>query len=251
MYKLLIVEDEALERRALRIIINKNFNNIEIVGDAKTGLDAVELARKFSPDIILMDIEMPEASGLEAQEAIIEFLPNVTTIILSAYDNFQFAQTAIRLKVFDYILKPAKPIVLSEVLGKAINHINKLSVQSDITSSGKEPFTGNEFNQIINAALKYINNNYNQNINLESVASYIHLNPQYFSRYFKSSTGMNFVDYLSLVRVREAKKMLLATEFSIANVSLKMGYIDPSYFSKVFMKYEGVTPNKYRYLHRR
>lgn len=251
MYKLLIVEDEALERRALRIIINKNFSNIDIVGDAKTGLDAVELARKFNPDIILMDIEMPEASGLEAQEAIIEFLPNVTTIILSAYDNFQFAQTAIRLKVFDYILKPAKPVVLSDVLGKAINHINKLSVQSNIASSGKEPFTGNEFNQIINAALKYINNNYNQNINLESVASYIHLNPQYFSRYFKNSTGMNFVDYLSLVRVREAKKMLLTTEFSIAEVSLKMGYIDPSYFSKVFMKYEGVTPNKFRCFHRK
>lgn len=251
MYKLLIVEDEALERRALRIIINKNFSNIDIVGDAKTGLDAVKLARKFNPDIILMDIEMPEASGLEAQEAIIEFLPNVTTIILSAYDNFQFAQTAIRLKVFDYILKPAKPVVLSDVLGKAINHINKLSLQSNIASSGKEPFTGNEFNQIINAALKYINNNYNQNINLESVASYIHLNPQYFSRYFKNSTGMNFVDYLSLVRVREAKKMLLTTEFSIAEVSLKMGYIDPSYFSKVFMKYEGVTPNKFRYFHRK
>ena len=251
MYKLLIVEDEALERRALRIIINKNFNDIDIIGDAKTGLDAVELARKFKPDIILMDIEMPEASGLEAQEAIIEFLPNVTTIILSAYDNFQFAQTAIRLKVFDYILKPAKPSDLSDVLGKAIDHINKLSMQSNIASSGKDEFTGNEFSQIINAALKYINNNYNQNINLESVASYIHLNPQYFSRYFKNSTGMNFVDYLSLVRVREAKKMLLTTDFSIAEVSLKMGYIDPSYFSKVFMKYEGVTPNKFRCCHRR
>ena len=251
MYKLLIVEDEALERRALRIIINKNFNDIDIIGDAKTGLDAVELARKFKPDIILMDIEMPEASGLEAQEAIIEFLPSVTTIILSAYDNFQFAQTAIRLKVFDYILKPAKPSDLSDVLGKAIDHINKLSMQSNIASSGKDEFTGNEFSQIINAALKYINNNYNQNINLESVASYIHLNPQYFSRYFKNSTGMNFVDYLSLVRVREAKKMLLTTDFSIAEVSLKMGYIDPSYFSKVFMKYEGVTPNKFRCCHRR
>ncbi|QAT40392.1 response regulator [Clostridium sp. JN-9] len=251
MYKLLIVEDEALERRALRIIINKNFNDIDIIGDAKTGLDAVELARKFKPDIILMDIEMPEASGLEAQEAIIEFLPNVTTIILSAYDNFQFAQTAIRLKVFDYILKPAKPSDLSDVLGNAIDHINKLSMQSNIASSGKDEFTGNEFSQIINAALKYINNNYNQNINLESVASYIHLNPQYFSRYFKNSTGMNFVDYLSLVRVREAKKMLLTTDFSIAEVSLKMGYIDPSYFSKVFMKYEGVTPNKFRCCHRR
>jgi YesN/AraC family two-component response regulator len=251
LYKLLIVEDEALERRALRIIINKNFNNIDILGDAKTGLDAIQLARKFKPDIILMDIEMPEASGLEAQEAILEFLPNVTTIILSAYDDFQFAQTAIRLKVFDYILKPAKPVVLSDVLAKAIDNINKLSMQSNIVSSDKESLNGNEFNHIINAALKFINNNYNQNINLETVASFIHLNPQYFSRYFKNSTGMNFVDYLSLVRVKEAKKMLLTTEFSIAEVSLKMGYIDPSYFSKVFMKYEGVTPNKFRCLHRR
>lgn len=251
MYKLLIVEDESLERRALRIIINKNFNNIDIVGDAKTGLDAIELAKKFKPDLILMDIEMPEASGLEAQEAILEFLPNVTTIILSAYDDFNFAQSAIRLKVFDYVLKPAKPQVLAEVLQKAIDNIKKSSLHSNIVSTGEEPFPEKEYNHIINAALKYINNNYNQNINLEVVASFIHLNPQYFSRYFKNSTGMNFIDYLSLVRVREAKKMLLTSELSISEVSLKMGYIDSSYFSKVFMKYEGVTPNKFRSLHKK
>lgn len=109
MYKLLIVDDEAFERKVIRFMLKKSFTNIEIVDDATNGEDAILLAKKHKPNIIIMDIKMPEKNGLEAQQAIMQFNPNVKTIILTAFDNFNFAQNAIKLGVVDYILKPIKP----------------------------------------------------------------------------------------------------------------------------------------------
>jgi len=238
LYNLLIVEDEALERKALNIIIKRNLDIINVVGEAKNGLEAIELAKKFKPDIVLMDIEMPKLDGLSAQKEIISFLPNVKTIILTAYDSFDFARTALRLGVFDYILKPVQPNVLTKVITEALS--NLLINQTTINENG------NINESLIKEALRYIKENYNQNINLESVAAYVHLNPQYFSRYFKNKTGTNFIEYLSLLRINKAKDMLINTDKSITEICLSVGYVDSSYFSKVFIKHVGITPIKFR-----
>lgn len=238
MYNLLIVEDEALERRALNIIIKRNLDMVDVVGEAKNGFEAIELAKKFRPDIILMDIEMPELNGLSAQKEIISFLPNVKTIILTAYDSFDFARNAIRLGVFDYILKPVQPNVLTKVITEALS--NLLINNTEINENG------NINESLIKEALRYIKENFNQNINLETVASYVHLNPQYFSRYFKNKTGTNFIEYLALLRINKAKDMLINTNKSITEICLSVGYVDSSYFSKVFIKHVGITPFKFR-----
>lgn len=237
LYNLLIAEDENLEIRALRYIIENKMNNINICGVAKSGLEAVELAKINSPDIILMDIEMPELSGLEAQKEIIKFLPNVNTIILTAYDDFVFTQTAIRLKVIDYLLKPIKPDDLTKAINRSISIINMKNDRG---------ISDNLSDTLTQEAIKFIDKNYNQDINLESVAAYIHLNPQYFSRYFKSKIGINFINYLSSLRVKKAKDLLLNTDKNITEISQQVGYLDSSYFSKVFLKSVGMTPNKFR-----
>lgn len=246
MYKLLIADDEAFERKAMRFILQKNFNNIEIVEDAETGEEAVLLAQKHKPDIILMDIKMPEKNGLEAQKTIIQFLPGVKTIILSAYDNFSFAQNAIKLGVVDYILKPAKPIELYDSINKIISLLKTKNIQSESSDSLSDSNKGP-----IHEAIKYINKNFNKNISLESVAEHIHLNPQYFSRYFKNNIGLNFTEYISKIRIKEAKKLLSSTDKPISGISLTIGYIDPTYFTKVFTKYEGISPHKYRSMHKK
>jgi len=120
MYKLLIVDDEQLERRVLRQIIRKELSTIEIVGEAKNGDEAVELAKELMPDIILMDIKMPGKSGLEASEEIRHFLPQTKIIILTAFDYFDFAQSAIKLGASEYLLKPVRPKKLLTVLEKLL-----------------------------------------------------------------------------------------------------------------------------------
>lgn len=245
MYKLLIADDEAFERKAMRFILKKSFTDIEIVEDATTGEEAVELSKKHKPDIIIMDIKMPEKSGLEAQQSISKFLPDVKTIILTAYDNFSFAQNAIRLGVVDYILKPAKPKELSESISKIIS----LLKSENVNSSNSVDLVSDK--DTIHKAIEYINKNFSENISLESVAEHIHLNPQYFSRYFKNNTGLNFIEYLSKLRIKEAKKLLVTTDKTIRRISLDIGYVDPTYFTKVFIKYEGISPHKYRLMQKK
>lgn len=240
MYKLMIAEDEVLEREALKLIIKKNFNNLSIIGEAYDGEMAIHLAKKMRPDIILMDIKMPVIDGLEAQKNICEFLPNVKTIILTAYDDFKYAQLGVKLHAFDYLLKPAKPSDIIESLKKLI-----LSINNNSDYMQKLPAVDKE-DSIIDKALKYIKSNYSEDINLENIASYVHLNPQYFSRYFKSKVGMNFIDYLSKVRINAAIFLLMNTEDNINCISLKIGYIDAAYFSKVFLKFVGVSPHRFR-----
>ncbi|NLM03550.1 MAG: response regulator, partial [Clostridiales bacterium] len=87
MYKILLVDDEALEREALRIIIERGFSNVEVVGEARFGSEAIILDGKLNPDIILMDIKMPGINGIEATYTIKNRNRDKYIIILTAYDE--------------------------------------------------------------------------------------------------------------------------------------------------------------------
>ena len=78
------------------------------------------------------------------------------------------------------------------------------------------------------------------------LAEEFHLNPQYISQLFKSEIGVNFLAYLTGIRMEKAKKLLLTTPLSVAEVSEQSGYADYRVFTKVFKKAEGVTPSQYR-----
>ncbi|WP_425057689.1 Transcriptional regulatory protein DegU [Sporomusa carbonis] len=82
-YRLLIVDDEQLERQAIKFIVDRRCPNIEIIGEADEGELACQLASKYLPDIILMDIRMPAMNGLEAVKHIRQHLPNVKVIFLT------------------------------------------------------------------------------------------------------------------------------------------------------------------------
>lgn len=241
MYKIMIVEDEPLERKVLKMMLKKNVVNLEILTDAKNAIEAIDYAKLYKPNIILMDIRMPEGSGLDAQKRIIKFLPDVKTIIITAYSDFNYAQEAIKNGAIDYLLKPIKPNELKASINHAIEAIQRTeSERLAGLKHEKAPVNSLE------AALKYIENNYNQKLTLDSVAEYVHLHPQYFSKYFKKEIGFTFTDYVSKLRIEKAKRLLSNTDKTITQISLEIGYIDPAYFSKVFAKFENKSPYKYR-----
>lgn len=101
-------------------------------------------------------------------------------------------------------------------------------------------------NEITKKAIRYISQNFAQNLTLSMVADHVHLNPAYFSTLFKQSTGSSFKEYLNMVRIEESKRLLSNTDYSIIDISLATGFEDQSYFSKVFKKYTGLTPKQYR-----
>ena len=99
---------------------------------------------------------------------------------------------------------------------------------------------------VIYQAVDYIKKNYMKRITLEEVAAKVYLSPAYFSRIFKDEIGENFNIYVNLVRIDMAKKILVNEKTSLTDISMMVGFEGQSYFSKVFKKTTGVTPNKYR-----
>ena len=106
-----------------------------------------------------------------------------------------------------------------------------------------------ENNKPVREAQKYIQENFSSTINLENISQRVGFNPTYFSSLFKRETGMNFLEYLSDVRIKEAKRMLSDPRKTIADVAADVGYSDVKHFSKLFTRITGIHPSKYRKLY--
>jgi len=238
----MIVDDEPLERKGMRKIIERDYTNINIVEDAYNGTEAIKKAKLFQPDIILMDIRMPETNGLEAQKNIIKVIPNVKTIIITAYNDFNYAQEAIKHGAIDYLLKPVKPRDLKISIEKALQHLTKNN------SSIKQVEVVNEGDNedVMKNAIKYIHEHLSGEIKLKKVAEVVHLNSQYFSRYFKKETGLTFTYYVTKLRIEKAKNLLIQTNQPMYRIAIEAGFTDAAYFSKVFYKLEQTTPYQYK-----
>jgi len=126
MYRILIVDDEQLERDALKAIINRGVDSIIEIQEAVNGREAIVKARSFSPDIIFLDIRMPGIDGIEASRMIRETNPSISIIFLTAYNQFEYAHEAIHIGVDDFIIKPSSERRIIEVISKVINKIENL-----------------------------------------------------------------------------------------------------------------------------
>lgn len=125
MYKLLIADDEFIEKEAIKYIVGNNFAGLIELCEASNGREMIEKAVAFKPDIIFTDIKMPGINGLEAATKIREALPECRIIIMSAFNYFNFAKEAVTIGVDDYIVKPVPDGIIINTLNKAIQHINE------------------------------------------------------------------------------------------------------------------------------
>ncbi len=116
MYSVIIVDDEQMIHLSLRKIIASSNLDFEVIGEAEDGLEALELVQRTSPDVVITDIYMPELDGLDFIEQARETHPNLIFVILSGYNDFNFAQKSIRFGVSEFLLKPIEPHKLLETL---------------------------------------------------------------------------------------------------------------------------------------
>jgi two-component system, response regulator YesN len=246
MNVVLIVEDEIHEREFLTIVARDVLHPEDTILSCESGSEAVQLARKFRPNIIIMDLRIPEMDGITAIQEIRKFLPNSCVTILSAYSDFSYAQKAISLRVFEYLLKPVKPIVFKEVFSKMI----KSTSSSDVFVEGKPQEMGaktkGDQQYFINESIKYIKEHFREKLTLEMVASRVFVNPKYFSHVFKKETGFAFTDYINQLRMQYACRLLETTKYQAYRVSHECGFSDPSYFNRVFCAKMNMTPQTYR-----
>ena len=101
-------------------------------------------------------------------------------------------------------------------------------------------------NSYIRKALRFIADNYFEHLELSAVADFVQLSPSYFSSLFRQVVGMNFREYLCRVRVEESKRLLLSTDFALADIAISIGFPDQSYYCKMFKRIVGISPGKFR-----
>ncbi len=250
VYRILVAEDEVIARRALRLICERSSSPVEVVSEACTGRQVVEALESVRPDIILMDVVLPGMNVLEATRVVHERFPATRVAIVSACEEFNYAQQALRAGAVDYLLKPIRPEQLEALLQKLCAGLDAERTQearpalSTYRSQPAQPQGPHA--HVLRRAQEFIIAHYTESLSLEQVAEHVALSPTYFSRIFKQVMGCTFVEYLTRVRLDEARHLLRTTTLSLAEISYAVGYQSPNYFSEVFKTVEGITASAYR-----
>ena len=261
MIRLLIADDEKLEREALAELVQRRFEREVVLEVAENGRKAADTAVLWGADLILMDIEMPGMSGLDAARAVLAQRPSCRVIFVTAYSLFQYAHEAVHLGACDYLLKPVDPDELEASVRRAMRQIEterKLEElaaaqpQPEQTETEEEAEDAPEESENSQTALimahvrRYLEDNYMFDLSLDSVGEILHISPAYLSAQFKKYQKMNFLDCLTELRINAAKELLADPFRSSAEVASMVGYEDASYFARAFKKRTGMTPTQYR-----
>ncbi len=125
MYKILIADDEQIIRDGMRKLIDWNSLGLQLVGVAENGKEAYDMIKEFEPDIAMVDINMPQIDGLKLCKIIKEEEIDCEMIVVTGYDEFNYAREALRQNVSDYILKPLTRNEISEILKNIVIKIDK------------------------------------------------------------------------------------------------------------------------------
>ena len=237
--RVLLVDDEIMIREGFKRLFDWQAHDCEVVGEAADGMEALTQIDTLQPDIVIMDINIPIMNGLKVISVSRIKHPNTAFVIVSGYDDFSYCREALRLQITDYILKP----VNYEEFGNCIDNL-KISMFRQRVSSPAEPEKQEE--RTITSITRYLQEHLSEEVSLSVLSDEFHLNSQYISQLFKNEIGVNFLTYLTNIRMEKAKKLLLSTSLSVAEVAEQSGYGDYRVFTKVFKKSEGITPSQYR-----
>jgi two-component system, response regulator YesN len=118
MPRAVIVDDEPQARRYLRALVERHCPDFAVVAEAEGGEEALELAGRLVPDVVITDVRMPGMDGLELAFRLRSELPSTSVVVVSGYEEFEYARTALKAGVVDYLLKPVKAEQLKAVLGE-------------------------------------------------------------------------------------------------------------------------------------
>lgn len=249
MTTVMIVDDEKYVRLGIKGETDWPLIGCEVVGEASNGEEALKLADKVRPDLVISDIRMPKMDGIELAEQLRDKYPNTKVIFLTAYNEFEYARKAIRLGVSDYILKPFQDGELEGVIQRLLHlHPNGTAKEAELENELiplKKP--EDVSNRYVQAAIEYIENHYaDVDFSVVSLAEALSVSEGHISRLFKSETDSSINNYLTKYRIKKALDYLKDMNVKVYEVADKVGYQDIAYFSNTFKKLVGRTPSEYQ-----
>ena len=242
MLKVLIVEDEEMIRKGIVLTVDWAALDCVVVGEAANGVQGLEAARRLEPSLIITDLKMPQMDGIEMLTALRKEGCTAYVIILTAYDNFAYAQSALRLGAVDYLLKPFH----DGDLENAITRIQQRLMPAAGATPIGVPRKGDKSKYVLDA-MDYISKHYNEpDISVGTVAQSLNISEGYLSHTFKKETDYTLLNYLTRYRIHKAMELLKDCRVKVYEVAEQVGYRDIAYFSATFKKYTGISPSEYQ-----
>ena len=236
---ILIVDDELPAVQGILQIMDWKRLGIENAYVAYSLREAMEQFSQHYIELLLTDIEMQGGTGFDLIRWCNARNMRYVSIILSGFPNFHYAQRAITLGVFEYLLKLVNNSMLEGTLQRAVARLrqqNEVPVQRPDTDA----------ESLIEQVQFYIFDHISQEISRDEIAAYVNLSPKYLSTIFKRETSCTLSDYIRNERIAFAKRLLKQTNLPISMISENVGYDSLSYFSTVFRQVAGCSPREYR-----
>ena len=223
--KALIIDDEKKARQVLRILIEENCPKITEIYEADNLLSGVDLIKKESPNIVFLDIEMPEHSGLEILNFIEKEVYNFEIIFTTAYS--EYAIQAFQLSAIDYLLKPVRPNQVKEAVDKALTFLGNSQINKRL-SELKDSLQNSNFKKIglPNAdGVKFVN--FNEIISLEADGMYTKVSTLKDATILVSKPLKFFVDLLQKINTfyRPHRSYLINLAYIKEYIKKDGGYI--------------------------
>lgn len=239
MYSVVVIDDNKIAVTAIVKSTSWEAFHCEVTGVAYDGIAGLELIHKKCPDIVIIDIQMPGFNGLDIIEKIKGKRPDIQFIIISGYNQFEYAQRAIRYGASDFLLKPVMTEELEQALEKAAGKVpDTLEERIRFIRQKKQ-----EYSTAVSEALEYVDQHIQHNISLGAICRELLISTSYFSKCFKKETGVGFVNYVTMVKMENARILLKNPQNRVNEVAHMLGYRDYSYFFQVFKKQFGYAPS--------
>jgi two-component system response regulator YesN len=254
LYQVMLVDDEIGALEEIAFYVEQANLGFHVIAKAQGGEDALFYLEMIKPDLVITDIRMPVIDGLQLLTQMRTAGWGGRAAIISGYNDFAYAQQAIRLEVCEYLLKPVFPNDIYGVLERTrayftTEQAEKMQLRQEIRAElqiADLPAMDDLMPPYIAEAKKFIQAHYAETITLTQVAKVVSINPAHLSASFARHCGVNFLEYLTKYRLAKAKELLERTNLPIQEVASQVGYPNLTYFNRIFRRTTAQTPGAYR-----
>ena len=248
MYTLMIVDDEPTILEGICRMLDRKQRGFERIKTSRSCFEVISHAVDWKPDVCLVDVRIGNEFGYELINSLNGMGIHSNYIMMSGYDDFQYACEALRCGALDYLLKPLEKDQLQKRIEQVI--VEKLhgTLRRDTKKEGDpvldRPYE--ELSPLIRKIVMMVGMEYGQHISLKSIADRFRMNATYLGQIFIKETGMKFSEYLMAYRMYVAKGQIVNTDEKISAIAADVGYSNMNYFYQHFHGFYGITPSEMR-----
>lgn len=235
-----IVDDDEASRAQLRDLIYRGPYRHAPIRECLSGEEGLRSIQQSQPAVVFFDPSLPDMTGMDFLKQALILAPTLSTVMMSQLKMFELIYDAVNLGCRGYLLKP---ILRSELL-TVLHHL----APSQEMRHPECPGDADPARNPIEWAQTLVERHYERPLAIPEIAAHVFLSPSYFSRLFKMETGITFVEYVTRIRLSQAKRLLRTTVISMEGVASLAGFGSASYFATLFHRMEGRTPSEYRQL---